>query len=162
MVLIDWIIIIVVLLSTLVSLARGFVKEAMSLASWIAAFLLARLLAPTFSSYFVQWFDSTTIQVGIAFVAVFVVVLILGALISFLFNSAVEQVGLKGSDRMLGSVFGLARGLLVVVLGYSLMQVFSMQQMWPDSLLLPYVEPIAAWTADHLQQVSATLIELSN
>lgn len=162
MVLIDWIIIIVVLLSTLVSLARGFVKEAMSLASWVAAFLLARWLAPRFSSYFVQWFESTTIQVGIAFVAVFVVVLILGALVSFLFNSAVEQVGLKGSDRMLGSVFGLARGILVVVLGYSLMQVFSMQQMWPDSILLPYVEPIAAWTADHLQQVSATLIELSN
>lgn len=162
MVLIDWVIIVVVVLSTLVSLARGFVKEAMSLATWIAAFLLARWLAPRFSYYFVNLFESPSVQVGAAFVAVFVVVLILGAMISFLFHSAVEQVGLKGSDRALGSIFGLARGVLVVVLGYSLMKMFSLQQMWPDSVLLPIVEPVAAWTAEHLQQVSATLIELSH
>ena len=138
---IDWIIIGIVSLSTLISLKRGFVKEALSLVTWIAAFIIARLFNSQLSVLFVDYIDSPSMRLVVAFALLFVATLIVGAMISHLIGELVRLTGLSGTDRLFGMVFGLARGLLVLVVGISLIRLTPLTEdaWWHESLLIPEI-----------------------
>jgi membrane protein required for colicin V production len=146
MVWVDYFIIAVVVLSVLLSLLRGFVREAISLAAWIAAFWVAL----TFSDALSRWFTaihSDALRVIVAFALLFVAVLIVGAVLNHFIGALVGKTGLSGTDRLIGAIFGFGRGVVVVA---ALVLVANWTQLpqtttWKQSRFVPYIDPVAGW-----------------
>lgn len=140
---VDFVILGIIGLSALISLVRGFVREAISIATWIAAFVLARMLAGPLSQHLAAYIESPTLQFGAAFAAIFVTVLLTGALLNYLASLFVDKTGLSGTDRTLGVVFGAGRGLLVVVFLLLLAGLTSVPRevWWRESVLVTGLTP---------------------
>jgi membrane protein required for colicin V production len=159
MVWVDYAIIIVIALSTLISLTRGFVREAFSLAIWIAAFFVASWFYQDLAVYFTSFTDST-VRNGLAAVILFVLTLIVGALLNFLLGKLVDGTGLTGTDRVLGLVFGAARGLLIVTLVLFVIDSFtalSASDWWQQSQLIPHFAVFVQWFFEFLESNSSFL-----
>lgn len=116
MALTDWILLGVLLASMVVGLWRGLVYEVLSLAGWVAAFVVAQWLAADVVVWlpFVQAAPAS-VQYAVAFALVFVITVFAAGLLSWLIKKLVETVGLRPVDRSLGAVFGLARGLVLLL-----------------------------------------------
>jgi membrane protein required for colicin V production len=132
----------IVLLSTLISLIRGFVKEAISLATWVLAIWVSLKYTPFVSSYLVELVDVPSLRLGIAGLILFISVLIVGALVNYIIGQLVDKTGFSGTDRTLGAVFGVLRGVLVVALIVILAGLTPIPQdpWWKQSYLLPKVQ----------------------
>lgn len=159
MVWVDYAIIIVIALSTLISLTRGFVREAFSLAIWIAAFFVASWFYQDLAVYFTSFTDST-VRNGLAAVILFVLTLIVGALLNFLLGKLVDGTGLTGTDRVLGLVFGAARGVLIVTLVLFVIDSFtalSASDWWQQSQLIPHFAVFVQWFFEFLESNSSFL-----
>ncbi len=104
------------LASMVVGLWRGLVYEVLSLAGWVAAFVVAQWLAADVIGWlpFIQGAPAS-VQYAVAFAVVFVVTVFVAGLVSWLIKKLVETVGLRPVDRTLGAVFGLARGLVLLL-----------------------------------------------
>jgi membrane protein required for colicin V production len=112
----DWILLGVLFASMVVGLWRGLVYEVLSLAGWVAAFVVAQWLAADVVGWlsFVQAAPAS-VQYAVAFAAVFVATVFAAGLLSWLIKKLVETVGLRPVDRTLGGVFGLARGVVLLL-----------------------------------------------
>ena len=112
----DWVLLGVLLASMVVGLWRGLVYEVLSLAGWVAAFVVAQWLAPDVVGWlpFVKGAPAS-VQYAVAFAVVFVVTVFAAGLVSWLIKKLVETVGLRPVDRTLGGVFGLARGVVLLL-----------------------------------------------
>ena len=112
----DWILLGVLLASMLVGFWRGLVYEVLSLAGWVAAFVVAQLLAPEVVGWlpFVKGAPAS-VQYALAFAVVFVGTVFAAGMVSWLVKKLVETVGLRPVDRTLGGVFGLARGVVLLL-----------------------------------------------
>lgn len=146
---IDIAIVVLVLLSAIVGFVRGFVREAFSLASWIAAIVVAFLFYEKLATQLPFNIPNDLARLGVAFLLLFVGVLILGSIINYLFNKAIHAIGLGGADRVLGGVFGVVRGSLVVTLLVLLMGLgltsFTEHPLWTQSKLVPHFVKTADW-----------------
>jgi membrane protein required for colicin V production len=91
---------------------RGLVHEMISLGGWIIAFLAANLFAAPLSDSLPSTMTAE-VRVMVSWLAVFVVVLLLASLAGMLLRKFIKAVGLASTDRVLGGLFGLARGLLI-------------------------------------------------
>ncbi len=111
----DWIFIAVLVVSLVVGAWRGLVYELLSLANWIAAFVLAQWFAPDVAHYLPLGGATEVVRYAAGFVVVFIAALFAGGLIAFLVRKLIAAVGLRPVDRVLGSVFGLVRGLVVLL-----------------------------------------------
>ena len=149
---VDVLIIAIIALSAVISLIRGFVQEALSLATWIAAFALAWFFFRPLSVQLEPWIDVPSIRLGVAYGIILLVVLIVGALVNYLMKTLVETTGLSGTDRLIGIFFGVARGVVVVSILVLLagLTPFPQDSWWNDSQLLPYFEQIALWMKNYL------------
>lgn len=145
--LLDWIIIAIIAVSGLISVWRGFVKEAISLATWIAAFIIALFFAPKLAVILPDGIESPIVRWGIAAVTLFMTTLLVGGLFNFLISSLVERTGLSGTDRSLGVVFGVLRGVVIVGLGVLVVGDTALQQepWWDGSQLVAHFQPFAGW-----------------
>jgi len=103
-------------LSLLISLWRGFIKEAISLATWIIAVLVATTFYAPFADMLTPWIELPSARTIAGMTGLFLIVLILGALVGFLAGQLVKKTGLGGTDRLLGTVFGAARGVILVAI----------------------------------------------
>lgn len=148
----DYTIIAVLGLSVLMGLWRGFIGEVLALAVWACAFWVAWLFGPPLAVQFSASISTPSVRVLLAYALCFVAVLIAGAIVTFLMRKLVEGSGLSGSDRLLGMVFGLARGLALVVLVVLLMGFtpFQRDPWWSESRLLPSFENGARWLSARL------------
>ena len=148
----DYFIIGLIVLSMLVSLWRGFIKEALSLATWIVAFLVALNFSDVLAQRLTPWVELPSARAVAAFAGLFLIVLILGALVNFLIGQLVSKTGLAGTDRILGTVFGVARGVIIVAVVVMLAGVTPLPRdpWWQASQLMPHFERLALWLADHL------------
>ncbi len=147
MTMVDWILLAIVLISTAIALVRGFVKEVISLVTWLAAFGIALAFSQTAAVLVPDAVDIPSARVAIAFVALFVVVLILGGIINWAVSKLVETTGLSGTDRSVGMVFGLLRGVLIVA-GLLLLGGFTalpQEAWWQASKLIPHFQVVAEW-----------------
>lgn len=168
----DWAIVIVLTLSSVISLARGFIKEALSLVIWVVALILANLFSHRLEVFLVDTISTPSLRAMTAFLLVFVGVLLLGALVNFLVGLIVKATGLSGTDRLLGMLFGFVRGVLVVMifLIYVPNYVAINNDPWfQQSRLIPYFSPyqlavqngingVTAWIAGLLKKPEATAV----
>lgn len=118
---IDWVIVGVLGISTLLSIHRGFVKEALSLATWIAAVLIARLFAGQFTVVLEPYIETDSLRLGASYLIFFIATLVVGEMVNRLVSKFVKMTGLSGLDRLLGTVFGFARGGVIVLVFVALM-----------------------------------------
>ena len=144
---VDWVFVIIVLISILVGFWRGFVREALSLATWILAFWLAWTFSDMAAAWFGRWIDTPSLQRVAGFALLFFIVLIVGALANHFAALALERVGLTGTDRAIGTVFGLLRGLVLIsaLVVVGLLINLSNDPWWQESLLIEQFDPLARW-----------------
>jgi len=147
----DWVIVAVIVVSGVISVARGFVKEAISLASWLTAFWVALVFAPKLALIMPASLQSPTLRWGAAALSLFMATLLVGGLTNFLVSTLVEKTGLTGTDRALGVVFGILRGIVIVALIVLVGSATSLRQetWWNRSSLRPLFDPVAAWMQAH-------------
>lgn len=141
----DYAVLIIIASSVLVSVVRGFTREALSLAGWLIAFLAANALSGVVAGWFTPLVKDPSLRVLAAFVAVFVVTLILASLTAMAVSGLLKKAGLGLEDRLLGGFFGFARGLLIVlaiVLAAGL-TALPRQPAWSDAMLSPPLEALA-------------------
>lgn len=144
----DWAIVALLTLSVLVSLWRGFVREAVSLAGWIAAFVIANMFAMELSLLLSNWFASATGRYIAAYAMLFIATLLTAGLLRRLGSSVVRATGLSLLDRLLGTVFGFTRGIIVI-----LVVVYVVRNLVPpenlqslnQSQLMPHVDMLVQW-----------------
>ncbi len=115
MTVLDWIVILVLAASVILSLMRGLVAEVFSLASWIVALLAARWGAAAVAPMLPLDVDSEGMRYFIAFAVIFLIVMIFVMLFGRLIKGAVGAVGLGAADRAVGGLFGLLRGVVILV-----------------------------------------------
>jgi membrane protein required for colicin V production len=151
---VDYLIIIIIFISMIISLLRGFVKEALSLAGWIIAVLigfvymnqLALLIQPKLSSL------PPSILNLLAFSILLILSLIVAGLLNNLIAKLVEKTGLTGTDRAIGMLFGIARGMvlvgvLVLLAGFTMV---PQDPWWKQSVFLVHFQQLAVMLSDFL------------
>jgi membrane protein required for colicin V production len=112
---VDWMLLAVLGLSLLLGLWRGIVQEVLSLAGWVAAFYVSQMYAPMAAAWLPMEGSSQMLRYAAGFVVVFIAVLVATVLVSFVVKKLVSAVGLGPLDRLLGSVFGLMRGVVILL-----------------------------------------------
>jgi membrane protein required for colicin V production len=154
---IDYAILCVILLSAVISIIRGFVKEAISLAIWFSAFFIASQFYADLATYLTK-FDDLMIRNGVAIAILFVSTLVIGGLVNYLISQLVQFTGLTGTDRALGLVFGALRGILIVSAVLFFLDTFtplSASTWWETSALIPEFSLIIEWFFEYLQNNSS-------
>lgn len=144
MTVVDVIIIFVIFLSALFSLMRGFVKESISLATWILAIWIASTFAAKLAAIFPDSLESEAVRLAAGFGLLFIVTLMLGALVNVLVAHFVKKTGLSGADRVFGVVFGFLRGILIIVV-FVVVSSFTPlpeQEWWKSSNLMGRFEKL--------------------
>lgn len=156
---VDFTILGVIGLSALISLVRGFVKEALSLVIWFGAFFIASQYYAKLAVYFTNIQDDM-VRNGAAVGALFIATLVVGAVVNYVIAQLVQKTGLSGTDRVLGVVFGCLRGVLVVAALLFFMDAFTSlpnSDWWRQSQLIPEFSRIIAPFFEHLKQTSSFL-----
>jgi len=142
---VDIAIIVIVVLSMIVSLFRGFVREVLSLVAWIAALWAACAFTPRVGALFASTVSVAGIRLAIAFILILVATLLVFGIANFLIGRLLDKTGLSGPDRLLGALFGFARGaaivaILVMIAGLTPLPT---QPWWQAARMLPAFESAA-------------------
>ena len=150
----DYIVLIVLGLSVLVSVVRGAVREVMSLASWVVSAFVGTRFAPAVSVLLPAALTSPTVRVAAAFVVVLVACLMLFALVTLLLTKLIAKSGLNGTDRTLGAFFGLLRGVVILVLLVLLAGLTPLprEPAWRNAMFSPPLEALAIYAGGYLPQ----------
>jgi membrane protein required for colicin V production len=111
----DWILIAALAASMLLGALRGLVYEVLSVMGWMAAFLLAQWFSPDVAEKLPMQNSGEALRYAAAFVLVFIASVFLAGLISALMKKIISAVGLRPVDRMMGAIFGLFRGLILLL-----------------------------------------------
>ena len=136
---VDNLILAVIAISSAFGVRRGFIKEIMSLLSWIAALLVSRVYSGSLASILENLIDNPSVRYVFAFSVLFVTIIVLGTLLNHLMSKLLVVTGLKTIDRLLGAVFGVARGTVIVLVFLFVLNVFvSESEWWQQSTLIPY------------------------
>ncbi len=147
----DWAIIVVVVLSVLISLVRGFVKEALSLLVWVLAFAVAFFFSDRLAPLLGNLVELPSLRYLAAFAILFVCTLIVGSIVNFLIVQLVKMTGLSAIDRLLGMMFGVCRGVLIALLILIFLpKVIPVEQdpWWQQSRLIPRVLVLENWSRE--------------
>ena len=111
----DWVLLVVLMLSLLLGAWRGLVYEVLSVFSWLAAFVMAQWLAPEVGAWLPMGSAAEPVRYAAGFVTVFIGVVFAGGLLAWGIKKLVEAVGLRPVDRTLGAAFGVVRGAVRVL-----------------------------------------------
>jgi len=111
----DYLVLGILVLSVLLGLLRGLIKEILSLCAYVAAFVGAVWWGPRVSDWLHSLVDNPLLRTGISYLAVFLVILLLVGLLNMTLGALISKTGLTPADHGLGGLFGLLRGTLVVL-----------------------------------------------
>jgi membrane protein required for colicin V production len=152
MIWIDYSIIGLILISSIIGLFRGFIKEAFSLMIWGVATWVGLRFSRPLSELIESLIRSPSARIIVAFIILFIITLILGALVSYLLGELVKKTGLTGSDRFAGMIFGITRGVIVVSLVVMLAGLTPLPEdtWWKESVLIPPFQSLAVWLRDFI------------
>ena len=145
MTVVDIIVLAIVGISILFGVLRGLVREVLALVAWVAAFLIANLLAPDAAKLVPRAMANEELRLLVSFVVVFIAALVGLSVLAILASKLVRIIGLGPSDRVVGGFFGLARGVLVVMILVLLAGLTSLprQSAWRDAVLRGPLEAVA-------------------
>jgi membrane protein required for colicin V production len=132
----DWIFALVLLASLLLGAWRGLVYEVLSLVNWVAAFILAQWLANDVAHKLPMSGASEAIRYTAAFALIFVLSVFVGGLLVALIKKLFAAVGLQAADRALGAVFGVLRGVIVLLSATVIVSMTPLHRSawWQDSV----------------------------
>jgi len=149
---IDWTIVAILALSCALGTWRGLMREVFSLAGWIAAVVLSLRYSVALGTQLPGDIDWPVLRTSIAVAIIVVVCLFAATLLGYLVHKFITVARLTGADRMLGAVFGLLRGVLIIFAAvyFTSRTAFAQQPAWKNSLLLPPFEAGVRWLAPHL------------
>ncbi|WP_198265576.1 CvpA family protein [sulfur-oxidizing endosymbiont of Gigantopelta aegis] len=149
----DYIIIAIIAVSTVISLLRGFVRESLALAGWILAVWVSLFYMASMAVFIAPYLNlPPSILSLVSFALLFIVTLIIAALVSNLIASLVDKTGLSGTDRAIGMLFGIARGILIVgililLAGFTLV---PQDPWWKESVLISHFQQLALMMKEFL------------
>ena len=138
----DWILLAILLMSTILSAFRGFVREALALGSWILAVIVARWFAPILSMHLSPYIEMASARTLMASGILIIGTLIVCGLLTRVLSELIRVSGLSTTDRLLGMVFGFLRGALLVLLGVTALHYFTpvaQDPWWQASRFVPLV-----------------------
>lgn len=141
----DYVVSGIFLVSIVLSIMRGFVREALSVAGWVVAFIVASAYASFFEQFLPAEITGETLRISIAFVLAFLSVLLITALATMLLSVLIKGIGLGFIDRLLGSIFGFSRALIIVMLLVLIAGLTTIpnQVFWQQAVLSRPLEAIA-------------------
>lgn len=150
----DWVLVVVISISTLYGLFRGFIKEAVTVTAWMLAAWLSYAYADDLAIHLDGYIETASMRVALMVLAVFVVVLSGSSLLRKGGHWLINQVGLMGLDYVLGGIFGCIRGMVVsLLIMVGLLNLgFSSDHWWQSSYLVEHFNVILDQIPDHLPQ----------
>lgn len=149
--------------SVVIGVVRGLVVEVLSIAIWAGAVALALVLGGTVGEWFAGTIELPSLRAALGYGLVFFGALAAGAVVMWLLRKAVQTTGLSGTDRLLGLVFGVARGVLLVTVLVVLAGLTALPRdpWWAQSRLIPVFQGIAQSIAPHLPAALHEYIDFS-
>ena len=147
----DWTMVAIIGASSLISITRGFVKEAISLAIWVLAFFVAVAFHERLAVLLQNTIESASLRYMVSYSALFAATFIVGSMVKHLIGELVKITGLSGADRLFGMAFGVTRGAIIVMALLILLPMgFPVDQdiWWQQSLLIPHFLLVEQWSKD--------------
>jgi len=140
----DWIFVAVLLASMLIGAWRGLVFEVLSVLGWVAAFFAAQWLAADMAAWLPMGSTDGAIRHAAGFVAVFVLAVFACGFVAWLAKKLIEAVGLRPADRTLGAVFGVVRGLVLVLVAAAVAGWTPLHEAawWQESRVAPLLSEV--------------------
>lgn len=144
---VDYAIILIMLVSMLVGLIRGFVKEVVLVIIWIVGVIVAVRYSPMLSEIFTTMVHSPHARLVMSFAILMLAILLLGALANYILSKTLEKSGLTGTDRVIGLVFGLIRGIVLVgaLILFAHLTVLPKTPAFIHSYLAPHFMIVSDW-----------------
>jgi membrane protein required for colicin V production len=141
----DFLVLFVLICSIVISTLRGLVKEILSLLGWVVAFVVANAYGEELTKYLPDAIPGTLVRLIVAFLALFIGVRLLMLLLNMAIEALIKATGLQLADRGLGGLFGLARGVVLILAAVLLcgMTTLPQQPFWKDALFSPLAETAA-------------------
>ena len=138
----DYLVLCILIASVVISTMRGLVREILSLLAWVVAFVVANAYGAQLAPMLPAMVPGETVRLMVAFAALFLGVRILMGLVTLAVDALVKASGLTLADRGLGGLFGLARGIVIVLAAVILCGMTSIPQQafWKNALLSPIAE----------------------
>jgi membrane protein required for colicin V production len=151
---VDYTILGIILLSVIISLFRGLIREVMALVVWVAAFAVAFMFTDDVEGLLSTAVDVPSARLAISFGLLFLVTLIIGGLLNYVLGQLIEKTGLTGTDRFFGIFFGLARAgvLLTAIVMLAGLTPAPQDSWWQQSKLLPVFESLALYASSYLPE----------
>lgn len=157
----DYLVLLILLCSIVISTFRGLVREVLSLISWVIAFFIANAYGESLSILLPDVIPGGLTRLIVAFVALFIGVRLLMSLVTLAVEAGIRGAGLSVVDRGLGGLFGLGRGILIVMTVVILcgLTAIPRQPVWTEALLSPLAETAAITLKPYLPGELAQRIE---
>lgn len=154
MIWVDYAIIAVIVISSIIGLFRGFIKEAFSLVIWGGAIWVGLNFSREFSGLLEPYIAYPSARIASVFLLLLVTTLLLGSLLAYLINELVKKTGLTGSDRFAGMIFGIGRGILVVSILIMLAGLTPLPEdsWWQESTLIKPFQTLAVWLSNNFPE----------
>jgi len=147
-------VVLIIFISVGIGIWRGFIREALSLATWVLAGFLAWVFAGPVAVIFEKDVTQPQIRMMAAFVLIFVIVYVLGSIITFVIHKILTKRPIfKLSNQVLGAILGSIRGVVIVVFGFMLAGMslsIPKSEWWQSSLFAPFFESVALSMVDIL------------
>lgn len=142
---VDYAILAIIGISALISIFRGLVREVLSLLAWGCAFWVGWSFMQEAAGWFGGFVSVPAARLVLAFATLFIGTLLLAALVNLFIGKLIAGTGLNGTDRMLGVLFGVGRGVVIVAMLVLVARLMPVPQdpSWRASLLLPRFEAAA-------------------
>jgi len=157
----DYLVLFILTCSVVISTLRGLVREILSLASWVASFVVANAYGETLAGWLPSTIPGQSTRLIVAFIALFVATRLLMGLLSMALDALIKASGLALADRGLGGLFGLGRGLLLVLAAVLLCGMTSIPQQpfWRQAVFSPLAETAARTVKPYLPGEFARHVE---
>ena len=148
----DYLVLFVLICSVVISTLRGLVKEILSLASWVIALVVANAYGENLAELPPDAIPGNVTRLIVAFLALFIGVRLLMMLFSMAINAVIKASGLGVVDHGLGVIFGLARGVVIVLAAVLVCGATAIPQQpfWRDAMLSPLAETAARTVIPYL------------
>jgi membrane protein required for colicin V production len=134
----------ITIISLIISLFRGGIKEISSIITWILAFILTKNYGNLIKPYIAKFITNQVIQVILVFAIIFILVAILMLIVNKVLKSLLSSVGLGGVDYLIATIFGIIRGVLICAILVFIIESLHLdnQHNWQKTKLYPLIKPV--------------------